>query len=153
MSSSEPSKTAAPLTPNAGETALRTAVLIVDDEPDAAQLSAGVLLHAGFECRTCSSGAAAIEILARENTDVLVADVSMPAMDGIELARQVRARWPELSVILLTAKAEVEIAAAATQGSVLGYTKVPFHPPAFVDIVRRAAQMTADARHRKKVVD
>jgi two-component system response regulator FlrC len=152
MSYSGPSKTASPQTPDR-DAQTRTAVLIVDDEPDAAQLNASVLLHAGFHCRTCASGAAALEILAHESKDVLVADVSMPGMDGIELARQVRARWPELSVILLTAKAEVEIAAAATQGSVLGYTKVPFHPPAFVDIVRRAAQMTADARHQKKIIE
>lgn len=153
MSCSGRSKTAFPPTPDTKGAPGRTAVLIVDDEPDAAQLNASVLLHAGFDCRACPSGAAALEILAHEQKDVLVADVSMPGMDGIELARQVRARWPELSVILLTAKAEVEIAAAATQGSVLGYTKVPFHPPTFVDIVRRAAQMTADARHRRKVID
>lgn len=152
MSYTEKSKNASSFGPETRRGA-KGRVLLVDDEPDSALLSSTVLNHAGFECEIAPGAAAALSVLERSEKDVVVSDVSMPMMDGVELARRVRARWPELSVILLTAKAEVEIAAAATQGGVLGYAKVPFNPRDFTETVGRAVSMTLDARHDKRVCD
>src|SRR5438309_6049825 len=113
-------------------------VLIVDDEPDSARLTSLILTRAGYDCETCSSASAALEILERGRKDVVVSDVTMPRMDGVELARLVRTRWPAVAVILLTAKQEVEIASAATQGGVLAYAKVPFDQREFTATVAQA---------------
>jgi DNA-binding response OmpR family regulator len=66
---------------------MKARVLIVDDEERMAGVVAMALGRAGFECETCTSGAAALEALEKRGADVVVTDWKMPEMVGIELLR------------------------------------------------------------------
>jgi PAS domain S-box-containing protein len=95
--SGEPAPTSAPLplAPPPGEAHAR--VLVVDDEPEIADLIRAVLEGAGFEVLTAESGAVALEMLAELRPDAIVSDVRMPDLDGAGLWRAVRQLWPALA--------------------------------------------------------
>jgi two-component system NtrC family sensor kinase len=95
LGSSGPVSAALPLPHAAGESHAR--VLVVDDEPEIADLIRAVLEGAGFDVVTAESGAVALEMLAEARFDVIVSDVRMPDLDGAALWRAVRERWPSLA--------------------------------------------------------
>ena len=74
-------------------------VLAVDDEPDSLSLLRTVLEAAGATVTTASSAAEALEVLGRRRHDVLVADVGMPGMDGLQLIRAVRQLDPPAGIL------------------------------------------------------
>src|SRR5437763_13937690 len=91
-------------------------LLIVDDEPGMRQLLSHVFGRgAGHTVRAAENGAKALELLRQEPADLIISDVKMPDMNGIELLRKVREFLPEGSVVMVTAFAPVERARAAFQ--------------------------------------
>jgi DNA-binding NtrC family response regulator len=92
-------------------------VLLVDDEQDFVETMQKRLAVRRLEVRVANSGPAALEELAREPVDVVVLDVKMPGMDGIEAIRVVKERHPLVEVILLTGHANLE---ASLEGMALG---------------------------------
>jgi two-component system, NtrC family, sensor kinase len=83
-------------------------VLLVDDEIDFLSSLAQRLELRGLPVLTASSGAEALEILDREPQDVVVLDVRMPGMDGIETLRRIKDRHPQVQVVMLTGHADLE---------------------------------------------
>jgi two-component system, NtrC family, sensor kinase len=83
-------------------------VLLVDDEIDFLSSLAQRLELRGLPVLTASSGAEALEILDREPRDVVVLDVRMPGMDGIETLRRIKDRHPQVQVVMLTGHADLE---------------------------------------------
>lgn len=83
-------------------------ILIVDDEPEYASLLSERLSARGLKVEIADSGQAAIEKVPGGNFDVVVLDMVMPDMDGIETLKRLREQEPELQVILLTGHATVE---------------------------------------------
>src|SRR5437870_2805020 len=73
-------------------------VLIVDDEPSVLRLLSLVLRSAEFQIRTAEDGAAALDLLKDWRPDIVLADVRMPGIDGVELARRVKSS-PELAAM------------------------------------------------------
>jgi DNA-binding NtrC family response regulator len=92
-------------------------VLLVDDEQTFVETMQKRLAVRRLEVRVANSGPAALEELAREPVDVVVLDVKMPGMDGIEAIRVVKERHPLVEVILLTGHANLE---ASLEGMALG---------------------------------
>ena len=84
-------------------------VLIVDDNPSMASALADILVIKGFATYLVSSGAAALKILHDHPIDILLTDVIMPEMNGVELYRQTRQDSPQLITILMTAYAADEL--------------------------------------------
>jgi len=84
-------------------------VLIVDDNPAMATAMYDILVLEGFTTFQASSGAKALQILAEHPVDVLITDVIMPEMDGVELYRRTRQAHPELITVLMTAYAADEL--------------------------------------------
>ncbi|MFC1857438.1 HD domain-containing phosphohydrolase [Thermodesulfobacteriota bacterium] len=80
-------------------------ILVVDDEKDIRDVIKQAVEMAGYECLTAGSGGEALEILDEQEVDLIITDVRMPGMDGIELTRQVKARHGA-DVIVMTAYAE-----------------------------------------------
>ena len=84
-------------------------LLIVDDEPDVLQALYDMLLdHESLDLDVLKAGSAgeALEILNRERLDIVLSDICMPGMDGIELLRHVRENWPDCRMIFLTGHTE-----------------------------------------------
>uniref|UniRef100_UPI003297AA76 response regulator n=1 Tax=Salmonella enterica TaxID=28901 RepID=UPI003297AA76 len=77
-------------------------ILIVDDEEIARTNMGHVLRKEGYTCHCAGTGAEALEIMAREDVDLVVTDLKMEQMDGIELLRQINRTNPEIPVIMVT---------------------------------------------------
>jgi DNA-binding NtrC family response regulator len=92
-------------------------VLLVDDEMSFVETLAKRLTFRSFQVLTASSAERALEVLDREPVDVAVVDMKMPGMDGIQATQAIRARHPEVEVILLTGHASLE---ASRDGLKLG---------------------------------
>ena len=101
-------------------------VLVVDDERLARMTTRRQLEAAGFEAAMADTGHRALDLLDGERFDVLVTDMRMPGMDGIELLRRVRREHPQVAVILATAYATVETAVAAMREGAADYLSKPF---------------------------
>jgi CheY-like chemotaxis protein len=84
-------------------------VLVVDDNPSMASILADILDVKGFEVHAANSGAEALEILRDHPVDILLTDVKMPDMNGVELYRGTRKPYPNLVTVLMTAYAADDI--------------------------------------------
>ncbi|WP_136806862.1 response regulator [Desulfosediminicola flagellatus] len=83
-------------------------VLVVDDEEEFRDLTVKILNKRGIKATSAESGTEALELLQRTPVDVVLLDVKMPGIDGIETLRHIRSRSPLVEVVLLTGHASVE---------------------------------------------
>jgi DNA-binding response OmpR family regulator len=120
-------------------------VLVVDDERDFNETIVKRLTRRGFHAETALSGPAALEILSRQAFDVALLDIMMPGMDGIEVLREVKRRYPGVEVILLTGHASVE---SGVQGMSMGANAYLIKPVDFEELLGAIAQ----AYERKLIV-
>jgi putative nucleotidyltransferase with HDIG domain len=107
------------------ETSGRSA-LVVDDESSITELVSTALSARGFECRTATNGVEALNSLAECEADLVVTDVRMPGMDGLDLLDQIRVHHPDTSVILLTGSAEVPVVVRALRSGACDFLTKPF---------------------------
>jgi two-component system OmpR family response regulator len=105
-------------------TALRA--LVVDDEPDLAEVLTSMLARAGWQAHTARDGAAAIELFPRIVPDVVVLDVNLPDLTGFEVLRRLRAINPAVCVLFLTARDAVEDRVAGITAGGDDYVTKPF---------------------------
>src|SRR5918998_6596073 len=101
-------------------------LLIVDDEQGMRQLLTHVFGRAGHAVRAAENGARALELLRQEPADLIVSDVKMPDMNGIELLRKVREFLPDVAVVMMTAFATVETAREAFKLGADDFIQKPF---------------------------
>jgi two-component system NtrC family response regulator len=101
-------------------------ILIVDDEKNYLLVLSAVLEDEGYEVLTAPDGAEALAIQKSSDLDLVVTDMKMPGMDGIELLEQIKARDPDLPVIMMTAHGTVDKAVEAMQKGAYSYILKPF---------------------------
>src|SRR5512132_1336010 len=118
-------------------------LLIVDDEPGMRQLLTHVFGRAGHTVRTAENGAKALELLRQESADLIVSDVKMPDMNGIELLRRLREFQPDAGVVLMTAFATVETAREAFKLGADDFIQKPFDVDELKLIVRKTLEKQA----------
>ena len=87
--------------------------LVVDDEPSIRYFLSVGLEDLGFECETAAGGEAALESLSRKEYDLMMLDIRMPGIDGMEVLRRVRRDNKKLPIVILSAVADPEVAAQA----------------------------------------
>jgi DNA-binding NtrC family response regulator len=83
-------------------------VLLIDDEKDFLDVMAERMRNRGMEVTTASSPLEALELVAQESFDAIILDLQMPEMDGLEALEKIKAKKPELQIILLTGHATVQ---------------------------------------------
>lgn len=115
-------------------------VLIVDDDPSILEVLDARLTSGGFATHTAASGSAAIEILNTQWVDVLVCDIKMPQMSGLELLDTIRPNFPQLPVIFLTAYGTIANAVDAMKAGAVDYLTKPFDGK---ELVRKIEQILA----------
>lgn len=102
-------------------------VLFVDDEPAILSALRRLMRPMGYEVLLAESGAAGLELLAREPVDLVVSDMRMPGMDGAQFLEQVRQRWPAVQRMLLTGYADIgSTIAAINRGEIHRYIAKPW---------------------------
>lgn len=128
-------------------------VLLVDDEEAVRRASARVLSAEGFEVVQAGDGREALGHLERGQFDVVVSDVMMPNMSGLELLRAIRQRDLELPVILLTGMPNVDAALQAGRHGALHYLAKPVDNTRLVQAVSRAEQLRRLAVAKRMAMD
>lgn len=100
-------------------------ILIVDDEPLVAEVLARWLAHEGYRCTTASDGKSALGRLAEGQFDLVVTDIMMPGMSGIDLLRTIKEQYPDIAVLMVTAVNDRETAILALKMGAYGYSVKP----------------------------
>ena len=101
--------------------------LIVDDEPRLRQVLMHLMRSDGFTCVEAQNGEEALALLEQHPVTLVMSDLRMPKMDGLELLRHTRARWPDVAVVMITAVADVEVAVSCLAIGAMDYLTKPFH--------------------------
>ncbi len=115
-------------------------ILVVDDEQHVRNSLATWFREEGYDVSVAASGKEALSTLAREATNILLVDIKMPGMDGLELQRKVRELAPDATIIIMTAYASVETAVQALKEGAYDYIVKPFDPEAVSRLVHKAAE-------------
>jgi DNA-binding NtrC family response regulator len=121
-------------------------VLAVDDEQVVCESIRRVLGEEGYNISTSTSSREGLELLRREHFDLLLLDIKMPEMDGIELLRAARDVSPETEVLIITGYATIETAVEAIKLGAFDYLEKPVSPPQLIVAAARALE-------RKHLVD
>jgi two-component system, OmpR family, response regulator ResD len=127
---------------------VRGSVLVVDDEPTIGEVLARYLDRAGYETRIARNGRRALEMAAERRPDLVVLDLMLPGVDGLEVMRRLReANHGQMAVILLTAKGEESDRVIGLRLGADDYVVKPFSPAelvARVDAVLRRVEIAPE---------
>ena len=115
-------------------------ILIVDDEPNYLIVMSELLRDEGFEVFTASNGREGLQAVKDVDLDLVITDMQMPEMDGMQLLNHVKTLNRELPVIMITAYAQVEKAVAAMQAGAFSYLAKPFSNDELIVTIQKAAQ-------------
>lgn len=128
-----------------------TAVLVVDDSPVDRRLAGGILeKNPALEVRYATSGQDALAEMARQQPDIVVTDLQMPDLTGLELVERIRAKHPLVPVILMTAHGSEEIAVRALEVGAASYVPKARLATDLEDTVENVMAMArADRRHER----
>lgn len=112
-------------------------VLVVDDNRDMADGIAMLLGEAELQARVAYSGRRALSLMEEQPFELVLSDIRMPTMSGLELLENIRSRWPRTKVVLLTAHGTIESAVDAMKVGACDYLTKPFDNDELVNVVRR----------------
>jgi two-component system nitrogen regulation response regulator GlnG len=119
---------------------------IVDDDRSIRWVLERALAQAGFDTRSFEGAADVLERAAREAPDVIVSDIRMPGIDGLDLLVRLKALRPEVPVIIMTAHSDLDAAVASYQRGAFEYLPKPFDVDEAVSVVRRAVLLAEERR-------
>jgi putative two-component system response regulator len=131
-------------------------VLIVDDETPIRCLLARYLRDDGWDCTQAENAERAIERLEAASFSMVVTDINMPGHSGLWLLEQINARWPQTSVLMLTASSDTRCAIDSLTHGAAGYMLKPIHRDQFVIHARRAweqRQLVLERRHYLEMLE
>jgi two-component system, NtrC family, nitrogen regulation response regulator GlnG len=118
-------------------------VWVIDDDRSIRWVLERALRRAEMHVTCFSNGVGVMEALEREQPDVILTDIRMPGVDGLDLLRQVKARYPSLPVIIMTAHSDLDSAVSAFHGGAFEYLPKPF------DLDEAVAQVTRACRRAR----
>jgi two-component system nitrogen regulation response regulator GlnG len=122
----------------------RPKVWVIDDDRSIRWVLERALSKADMDVTSFSNGVGIIEALRREQPDVIISDVRMPGIDGLDLLRQVTTKHPDLPVIIITAHSDLDSAVSAFDGGAFEYLPKPFDLDEAVEKVRRACRQSSN---------
>ena len=128
-----------PLDPGDGSRALLPVILVVDDEPGLRE-SFRLILEDEYEVIDVPDGPAALDVLRSAQIDLVLLDIRLPGMDGIEVLERIKALDDAVEVILVTAVKTVRTAVAAMKLGAFDYVTKPFEEDELLSLVRRALE-------------
>ncbi|MGA8181274.1 MAG: response regulator [Desulfobacterales bacterium] len=126
-------------------------VLVVDDEQDIRDASERILNRAGFQVLKASGGGESLQVLEKERIDIVLLDLKMPGMDGLEVLRGIRELSETIQVIVITGYATVETAIEAMKKGAYDFIPKPFEPDQLRIIVNRAWEKICLIREARRL--
>ena len=121
----------------------RGAALIIDDDAAICIVLSALLSQIGVHCHTVCSAADGLRMLRSERIDLVVTDLRMPEINGLELLREVTANWPEIPVIMLTAHGSIPLAVEAMKAGASDFLQKPFEREEVIFVVEKALATAA----------
>ena len=128
-------------------------ILIVDDEPNIRQGLVEALDDQGYEIHQASSGEAALELLSMTSFDLVLVDLVMEEMDGIDVLREINRQWPQTEVVIITAHGTIETAVRALKEGAYDYLSKPINVKRFrsyVHNILRAQELEEENRRLRQ---
>lgn len=132
---------------------MRDRILLVDDEEALLRVLGRTLSNAGFDVVTAGDGREAMEAFEAGEFDLVISDITMPRMNGIELLRAVRERNIDIPVVLMTASPLVESAMEAVEYGATRYLSKPIDTRSLVASAERAVHLHKIARLKRQAMD
>jgi DNA-binding NtrC family response regulator len=123
-------------------------ILVVDDEEQMRDLLAKVLERKGYQVSACGDGAEALALLEREPADLVVTDVRMPGLNGMEALRAIKELNPDIVVIIMTAFGSIDQAVQAVKDGAYDYINKPFK----IDEILLTIEKALEERHLRHEV-
>jgi DNA-binding NtrC family response regulator len=118
---------------------LEMKILVIDDEASQREILADILSDAGYTVITAEDGEKGLELLQQSNCLLVLTDLKMPGMDGLEVLKKARRFDPEIQVILMTAFGSIPSAVNAIKGGAYDYLTKPFNKENLLRVIQRAA--------------
>jgi EAL domain-containing protein (putative c-di-GMP-specific phosphodiesterase class I) len=131
----------------------RGLILLVDDEPAIARAYARTLGVAGFSVVTAADGREAAAAARDQNFDVIVSDITMPVMNGLELLRAVREHDLDVPFVLMTGGPAVDSAVRAMEYGALRYLIKPVEPAELEEVIARAVRLHQMAKIKREALE
>ena len=119
-------------------------ILVVDDEDIVRTSCSRTLVPEGYDVKLVKNGFDGLDLLAKEPFDLVLTDLKMPEIDGIEILRRVKEGWPQIEVIVITGYQTVDTAVKSIKLGAFDYLEKPFTPDGLLASVEKAIA------HRKK---
>jgi len=113
-------------------------ILVVDDEPDLCWVLCRILEAEGYKVSTADSGEEAIDIVEKGNIDLIIMDVLMPEIDGLESYRRIKKMDASLPVIMITGHASMDKAMEAIKLGAVDYIAKPFRSEHVTNVIKLA---------------
>ena len=113
-------------------------ILLIEDDASLAANLCDVLKEEGFKVIVCSRGDEGLRRADKDECEVVLTDLRLPGLGGLELVRQLHDTQPRLPVVLMTAHGTIETAIEATKLGAYDYLQKPFEMPALIDVLHRA---------------
>ena len=128
-------------------------VLVVDDEEGIRKVISITLSDEGYKVLTAEDGETGLKICEEESPQIIISDIRMPGMDGIELLERVKEKWPEKEVIVITAFGEMGVAIRALQLNASDFITKPINNEALHIALRRAKESYRTRKELKEYTD
>ena len=116
-------------------------ILVIDDEPLMTVTIQDALISEGYQVVTAQTGRKGLDLFGQNQTDILITDLKLPDMDGIEILKEVKARNPETHVIVITAYGSIDSAVTAMKEGASDYLTKPFSMDELLLITRRLVRI------------
>jgi DNA-binding response OmpR family regulator len=139
--------------PNPSQADLRARLLVVDDEPGVRVSMAEFFKLRGYHVGAANSGHEALAMLESDSYDLMILDMVMPGMNGVEVMRRARQMRPDLLIVVLTAHANLESAITAVKANVTDYMLKPCGLDDLALTISRALQGRAREMRRQQLLD
>jgi two-component system NtrC family response regulator len=128
-------------------------ILIVDDEKNYLVVLSSFLSGEGYEPITADNAQQALDIVENTDLDLVLTDMKMPSMDGIELLRRIKEKSPDLPVVMMTAYGTVEKAVEAMQLGAFNFVLKPFQNETLKQIIRNAVSTYSVFKENRRLVE
>jgi len=113
-------------------------ILVVDDEPSITGFCGRLLARMGYDTCLAGSGEAALQLLEREWFDLLLADVVMPGITGVDLVLEARRRMPDIAAVIMTGHGSIELAVRALRAGAHDFLLKPFSAADLTEAIEHA---------------
>jgi DNA-binding NtrC family response regulator len=113
-------------------------ILVIDDEAIVRTSCSRSLSPEGYEVKLSQNGADAMKMLEEESFDLVLTDLKMPDIDGIEVLKMIKQRWPRTEVIVVTGYQTVDTAVKSIKLGAFDYLEKPFTPDSLIAAVNNA---------------